>query len=45
MSASLYLSEKPKWFGNLSWPAFGPDVKFEENKIPAQVRYESTKKN
>ena len=37
---SLYLEKKPEWFGDLSWPAFGPDVDFEKNKIPAQVRYE-----
>jgi hypothetical protein len=37
---SLYLREKPAWFGDLAWPAFGPDTDFEHNKIPAQVRYE-----
>jgi hypothetical protein len=40
---SLYRTEKPAWFGNLSWPAFGPDTDFEKNKIPAQVRYEAMK--
>jgi hypothetical protein len=25
LPASLYLSAKPAWFGNLVWPAFGPD--------------------
>jgi len=37
---SLYLKERPAWFGDLAWPPFGPDVDFEKNKIPAQVRYE-----
>jgi len=39
---SLYLAKKPSWFGDLPWPAFGPDTDFEKNKIPAQVRYEKT---
>jgi hypothetical protein len=38
---SLYLKEKPAWFGNLAWPPFGPDTDFEKNKIPAQVRFEA----
>lgn len=42
---SLYLKEKPAWFGELTWPAFGPDTDFEKNKIPAQVRYEALKKD
>jgi hypothetical protein len=41
---SLYLAEKPAWFGDLAWPAFGPDVDFEKNKIPAQVRFEEMTK-
>ena len=41
---SLYLKEKPAWFGNLDWPAFGPDTDFAKNKIPAQVRFEALKK-
>ena len=41
---SLYLKKKPGWFGNLSWPAFGPDTDFEKNKIPAQVRFEEMTK-
>ena len=41
---SLYLKEKPMWFGNLAWPAFGPDTDFAKNKIPAQVRYEKISK-
>jgi hypothetical protein len=39
---SLYLADKPAWFGNLAWPPFGPDTDFEKNKIPAQVRFEET---
>ena len=38
---SLYRKEKPAWFGNLAWPAFGPDTDFEKNKIPAQIRFEA----
>jgi len=41
---SLYRAEKPDWFGNLAWPAFGPDTAFEKNRIPAQVRFEGMKK-
>ncbi|MEO6244023.1 MAG: glycosyl hydrolase family 28-related protein, partial [Opitutaceae bacterium] len=41
LPASLYRSGKPAWFGALAWPPFGPDVKFEPNKIPAQVRAEA----
>jgi hypothetical protein len=36
---SLYRTEKPAWFGDLSWPPFGPDTDFEQHKIPAQVRF------
>ena len=41
---SLYLKNKPAWFGNLNWPPFGPDTDFENHKIPAQVRYETMQK-
>ena len=40
---SLYLKERPAWFGDLRWPAFGPDTDFQNNKIPAQVRFEAMK--
>ncbi len=40
---SLYLKDKPAWFGDLAWPPFGPDTQFEKNRIPAQVRYEALK--
>lgn len=35
---SLYLKEKPAWWGGLAWPPFGPDLAFEKNKIPAELR-------
>ena len=38
---SLYLKGRPAWFGDLTWPPFGPDADFENNKIPAQVRFEA----
>ena len=41
---SLYLKERPAWFGDLPWPPFGPDTEFEQDKIPAQVRFEAMKK-
>ncbi len=40
---SLYLKDKPAWFGDLHWPPFGPDTQFEKNKIPAQVRFGARK--
>ena len=42
---SLYLKDKPEWFGNQAWPPFGPDTDWEKNKIPAQVRYEEMTKS
>jgi hypothetical protein len=41
---SLYLKGKPAWFGDLQWPAFGPDTDFQKHKIPAQVRFEAMPK-
>jgi hypothetical protein len=41
---SLYLTAKPAWFGDQSWPSYGPDVDFEKSKIPAQVRFEALAK-
>ena len=40
---SLYLPEKPAWFGAHAWPPFGPDTAFENHKIPAQARFEAMK--
>jgi hypothetical protein len=39
LPSSLYLEEKPTWFGKHPWPPYGPDVPNPlENQIPAQVR-------
>ncbi len=35
---SLYLKEKPAWWGDLAWPPFGPDTDFRRNRIPAETR-------
>ncbi len=40
---SLYLTTKPSWFGNTSWPLIGPDVAGYTNKNPAQLCYEQGK--
>ena len=37
---SLYLTSKPSFFGNLSWPAVGPDINPMTGTIPAKARYE-----
>jgi len=39
LPASLYLDEKPAWFGKLSWPLIGGDVSPNSNVIPAQHRW------
>ncbi|HLT73102.1 MAG TPA: DUF4082 domain-containing protein [Cyclobacteriaceae bacterium] len=36
---SLYLKSKPVWFGDLPWPAIGPDVEGYVTLIPAEERY------
>jgi hypothetical protein len=41
LPASLYLADKPSWFGSVAWPAIGPDVSGMSNKLPAQLCYES----
>ncbi|MGI0100233.1 MAG: glycosyl hydrolase family 28-related protein [Candidatus Micrarchaeaceae archaeon] len=42
--ASLYLTSKPSWWGNLTWPAFGPSPSNPDillnGEIPAEVRYD-----
>ncbi len=43
LPASLFRTEKPAWFGDLAWPLFGPEIKFENHKIPAQVRSDARK--
>jgi len=35
---SLYLTEKPDFFGDVPWPVFGPEID-DERMIPAQYRY------
>jgi len=47
---SFYRSSKPSWFGNVPWPAIGPDVQGgpdnatggHANYIPAEVCYNNT---
>jgi hypothetical protein len=47
LPTSLYLTAKPSWWGNVPFPAIGPDVSSgwtvsgHVNKIPARVCYES----
>lgn len=47
LPASLYLSAKPSWWGNVPYPPIGPDVAGgplvagHVNKIPARVCYET----
>lgn len=36
---SMYLSQKPGWYGNLAWPSFGPDVPGYRRMIPAEYRF------
>jgi hypothetical protein len=36
---SLYLAGKPAFFGNLTWPAIGPDLKPMAGTIPARERF------
>jgi hypothetical protein len=37
LPASLYLQSKPSWWGNLPWPAIGPDVSPMAGTIPARL--------
>ena len=37
--ASLYLTERPAWWGTLPWPPIGPDLAPMVGDIPAQVRF------
>jgi hypothetical protein len=39
LPASLYLTSKPAWFGNLAWPPIGPDLTPMTASIPAQARF------
>lgn len=36
---SLYLTSKPSWWGDLRWPAVGPDLNPLATEIPAEVRH------
>lgn len=38
LPSSLYLTEKPAFFGDLRWPPIGPDIIPHASPIPAQVR-------
>src|SRR5215475_56275 len=38
---SLYLTEKPSWWGVLPWPPIGPDQSPMVGPIPAQQRFEN----
>jgi len=37
LPASLYLKSKPSWWGNLPWPAIGPDTSPIAGTIPARI--------
>lgn len=39
ITASLYLANKPAFFGALTWPPIGPQVTGKTNIIPAEERY------
>lgn len=40
LPSSLYRQSKPSWFGELQWPAFGPDsISPRIDSIPAGYRY------
>ncbi len=41
LPASLYFSSKPAWWGNLAWPAIGPDLNPMNGTIPAKQRYDA----
>jgi hypothetical protein len=38
LPGSLYLTEKPSWWGDLRWPPVGSDLNPMATSIPAQVR-------
>jgi hypothetical protein len=48
LPASLFLSEKPAWWGATAWPPIGPDVTGgpdpagHAHKVPAQLCYENS---
>ncbi len=38
---SLYLCEKPDFFGELDWPSIGPEFPLDCRSIPAKLRFEA----
>jgi hypothetical protein len=42
LPASLYLTNKPAWWGDLAWPPYGGDRNPMAGAIPAEVRFLST---
>lgn len=42
LSNSMYLTEKPAFFGSLNWPAFGPPNAINTGTIPAKQRFLSS---
>jgi hypothetical protein len=41
LPASLYLTSKPAFYGDMDWPSLGGDQPFGQGKIPALVRWET----
>ncbi|MDA8098691.1 MAG: hypothetical protein M0042_03615, partial [Nitrospiraceae bacterium] len=41
LPASLYLTERPSWWGGEAWPPIGPDVAGYAGNNPAKTRYET----
>ena len=39
LPTSLYLTEKPDFFGDLAWPVTGADLLPDAGKIPAELRF------
>jgi hypothetical protein len=39
LPASLYLAEKPSWWGTSPWPWVGPDLTPMVGTLPAQARF------
>ena len=39
---SIYYSAPPPWWGNCTWPAYGPDVVGLTHVTPADARYHGT---
>jgi PKD repeat protein len=39
LPSSYFLTEKPAWFGTITWPPIGPDLTTMVTEIPAKQRY------